>query len=504
MVALLVELLVLTLYSCCFSWYSVPMTFSEFTVWYRWQRRLTSSALTTTLMVIADLFGVMLSFGAGFFVVNLYDMGIINFKSFVTYWPYLPVFILFFGGHGLYPGISLAPSEELRRFCIGSLLAHICIVLSRVVEDQELDAITAAFVLSCVVSTFLLLVCRSAMRLIMSRTHSGGIPAVIYGAGATGRRLVDRLVSKRWVGYMPAVILDGDSTTGDFYNTIPIIHDINAGPDLVKSFNIRVAIVALDTITPEKMLTLYNDSIAAFRYSILVPSFVGVLNIWMSVRDFDGLLGFATSHRLKMFWNLAIKRFMDIGLVILGGLATIPVTLTLALLVKLTSPGPVLYGHKRIGRNGVTFKMYKFRSMEQNADAKLNALLESDPAIRKEWDDTHKLKDDPRVTPFGKFLRSTSLDELPQLINILRGDMSLVGPRPVTAEEREKYGLDFDRIFSVLPGVSGLWQVSGRSETSYADRVAFDTYYQQSWSIWLDLWVLYKTIGVVINKKGAY
>ena len=142
--------------------------------------------------------------------------------------------------------------------------------------------------------------------------------------------------------------------------------------------------------------------------------------------------------------------------------------------------------------------------MVTEADKKLKDLLESDPKLKAEWEAGYKLKDDPRITGIGKFLRRTSLDEFPQLINILKGDMSLVGPRPVVEAEAEKYGEDFQRIFSVKPGLTGLWQVSGRSDTDYTERISYDTYYLQSWSIWLDLWVLYKTPWAVVQGRGAY
>jgi Undecaprenyl-phosphate galactose phosphotransferase WbaP len=408
----------------------------------------------------------------------------------------------------MYPGISLAPSEELRRFVTGSAMAHICIIIGCLIDkDDDTRAIIVAFLCSYFLSGWILMMCRSAMRICMRKTHVGGIPAVIYSTGETGKKLIDRLQSHRWTGYMPVVILDNNEETSDFYNGIPIIHDMSAGGELIKRFNFKMAIYAIDNLSPRALTSLYNNSISAFRRSIFIPSTstsANVLNIWMSVRDFDGILGFATTHRLKMRSNLAVKRAMDIGIVAIGLLIVWPIIALLAILVKVTSPGPVLYGHKRVGRNNEPFKMYKFRSMRMNADKELDQLFAEHPEYRAEWEETHKLKDDPRVTAIGKFLRATSLDEVPQVLNILRGDMSLVGPRPVTEEERHLYGDDFDRIFSVRPGVSGLWQVSGRSDTSYADRVAFDTYYLQSWSIWLDLWVLYKTMGVVIRRKGAY
>ena len=195
---------------------------------------------------------------------------------------------------------------------------------------------------------------------------------------------------------------------------------------------------------------------------------------------------------------------MDILFVLFGGILILPFLLIIALLIKITSTGPVLYKHKRLGKNGKPFYAYKFRTMKKNAEQLLEELLKSDPAIREEWDKYHKLKNDPRVTAIGKVLRHISFDEFPQLINIIKGEMSLVGPRPIVNEEIEKYGDDFDRIFSIRPGLTGLWQVSGRSDTNYSERISYDTYYLQSWSAWLDLWIILKTFGSIILGKGAY
>jgi Undecaprenyl-phosphate galactose phosphotransferase WbaP len=479
------------------------VTLTEFDVWYRARYRRTSSSLTSTAMIAADLLGVMLSFGAGFFLVNLYDMSSINFKSFVTYWPYLPLFIVVFQVARLYPGVSLAPAEELRHFFIGSLMAHGGIIVSRYIENREFDPISAAFSISFIFSTVILLICRSGMRLLLRKTRLGGIPAVIFGAGSTGRMVVDRCLRSR-IGYVPVLILDDDPAKGDIYQGVPIIHDTSIGPDLVKQYNIKMAIVAMPKLDRKVLAHLLNYSVSAFRYNVLIPDFFSVANIWMSVRDFEGILGLATSQKLTMSWNLGIKRLIDLGIVIFGGIIILPWLLLFALLIKLSSPGPVLYGHTRLGQNGKHFTAYKFRSMVVDAEEQLEIMLESNPRIREEWEKNHKLKNDPRVTGIGRFLRRASFDEFPQLINILKGEMSLVGPRPVVDEEVEKYGEDYNRIFSVKPGLTGLWQVSGRSDTDYTERVSFDTYYLQSWSVWLDLWILYKTVGVVIRGKGAY
>jgi len=192
---------------------------------------------------------------------------------------------------------------------------------------------------------------------------------------------------------------------------------------------------------------------------------------------------------------------------LVGGMLSLLLAVPLAaitLLIRTTSPGPAIYRQQRSGKNGTMFLCYKFRTMYRDADERLESIVGSDPAVRKEWEEFRKLKDDPRITPLGRFLRKTSLDELPQILNILRGEMSLVGPRPVTQEEIDTYYKDSAELcFSVLPGITGLWQVSGRSNTSYDYRISLDSWYVRNWNLWLDIIILLKTIHVVVYREGA-
>jgi Undecaprenyl-phosphate galactose phosphotransferase WbaP len=484
------------------------MTLSEFDSWYRKRYRRTTSSLTTTAFIFSDLFAIMLSFAWGFFWVRIYgfihDYGSINAKSFITYWPYLPVFILIFNIFHMYPGISLAPSEELRRFSIGSVLAYGGIIFSRYIENHIWDSINTAFIISCIFSTIILLTARSATHWFLHITKLGGIPTVIYGSDGTGKLVVKCLKNSVRSGYLPVLILDDNPLGEDEYLGIPIIHETAIGHEIVKRYNIKMAIVAMPNLDIQKLKHLLNTSVSAFRYNVIIPSYFNISTIWMSVRDFSGVLGIDTSNKLKLGFNLKIKRLTDIIMVILGGIIFLPFLLLIALIIKINSPGPVLYKHKRVGKDGRNFNIYKFRSMEVDAEQKLKALIETNPELKTEWENTQKLQNDPRITGFGRFLRRSSIDEFPQLINILKGEMSLVGPRPIVNEEIPKYGEDYSRVFSVKPGLTGLWQVSGRSRADYHDRIAYDTYYLQNWSLWLDLWILYKTIGVVFDGKGAY
>jgi Undecaprenyl-phosphate galactose phosphotransferase WbaP len=172
--------------------------------------------------------------------------------------------------------------------------------------------------------------------------------------------------------------------------------------------------------------------------------------------------------------------------------------------IRLSSRGPVFYGQTRIGRNNSTFTAWKFRSMFANADEVLLSQLEKNPKLRSEWERDHKLKNDPRITPVGRLLRKTSLDELPQLWNVFRGDMSLVGPRPIVAAEIARYSDVFEAYKSVRPGITGMWQVSGRNNTTYLERIRFDEYYVRNWSVWLDLYILVRTFKTVLFGEGAY
>ena len=198
------------------------------------------------------------------------------------------------------------------------------------------------------------------------------------------------------------------------------------------------------------------------------------------------------------------KRVMDSVLATVAFLAFLPAFVLIPILIKLTSRGPVFFRHRRLGRGGREIRIWKFRSMYADSDARLKELLANNPDAAREWSETFKLAKDPRVTPFGRFLRKTSLDELPQLFNVFAGEMALIGPRPIIEKEIPYYGDSYGVFSSVRPGITGLWQVSGRSDTGYVRRVALDTYYVLNWSPWMDLWILVRTVYAVLFMRGAY
>ncbi|EMR21179.1 undecaprenyl-phosphate galactose phosphotransferase [Klebsiella pneumoniae ATCC BAA-2146] len=223
-------------------------------------------------------------------------------------------------------------------------------------------------------------------------------------------------------------------------------------------------------------------------------------------------MSFIFSHEVMIFrvqQNLAkwssriIKRLFDVIGATLIIIIISPLLLYISKKVK-QDGGAAIYGHERIGKDGKPFKCLKFRSMVTNSKEVLEELLANNPDAKAEWDETFKLKNDPRITKIGHFLRKTSLDELPQLFNVLKGEMSLVGPRPIITAELERYNEEVDYYLLSKPGMTGLWQVSGRSDVDYETRVYLDAWYVKNWSMWNDIAILFKTIGVVIKKDGAY
>jgi exopolysaccharide production protein ExoY len=199
-----------------------------------------------------------------------------------------------------------------------------------------------------------------------------------------------------------------------------------------------------------------------------------------------------------------VKRGFDLLAVAVALALLAPLLIGIAVLVRASSPGPVLYGHKRIGFGGKSFKCWKFRTMVVDGDVVLDRCLRNDPALRDEWIRTQKLRDDPRVTPVGRVLRKLSIDELPQLFNIVMGDMSIVGPRPIVTDETRRYGQSIGHYLRTRPGLTGLWQVSGRSNTAYRQRVILDRCYVTNWSILGDIGIILRTVPAVLRSNGSY
>ena len=476
---------------------------SEFPNWFKKHFNHTSSFATGLAFMIFDCIGVMGCFGLSFFTINAVDRTLIVFRDFIHYWIYLPAFAAVFFAARLYPGIMLQPAEEVRRFSLTSFFCFTGIALSIAVETDDRNALSIALLLAIPFATFLLPLLREGIRTAFCSFRWWGVPVVIYACDENKHTIADRLLTKPSLSYRLAAIINIDASSYEEYKGIPVFPYSQEIEDSIHTCKITTAIV-MELPEGNTVNTPLDSILSRYRYLIAIPYYQNIKFVSLSVRNFGGIFGFSASNRLTRPINLFIKRCIDLGLLLLFSPVIIPLMILIAILVKCTSKGKIFYGHKRIGKNGKQITTWKFRSMVMDADKRIKELLEKNPEMKREWEKHQKLEHDPRITPIGKILRKTSLDELPQLFNILLGQMSFVGPRPVTEAEREKYGDTFKYIFSVTPGLSGMWQISGRSSTGYDDRIFLDTFYIQNWSIWLDIWIILQTFIVVITGKGAY
>ncbi len=268
--------------------------------------------------------------------------------------------------------------------------------------------------------------------------------------------------------------------------------------------NIDTVLIAIPEIKQEALYSLFEmfkGNVNVIKY---LPQVNGLVTFDTKVEDFDGILMISNSRGVNQLGSYILKRCMDICAGLCGMLILIP--LTIFVFIKNRSEGdkgPIFFTQNRIGKNGKEFKMYKYRSMVMNADKILEDLMEKNPAIREEYTKNKKLANDPRITSAGKFLREKSLDEFPQFINVLLGQMSLIGPRPYLPREKEDMGRYYEDVVACKPGITGMWQSHGRSDIDFEHRLVLDEYYYRNWSFWMDVTLLCKTVKQVLYGKGA-
>ena len=303
------------------------------------------------------------------------------------------------------------------------------------------------------------------------------------------------------IGYV-----DDNPKSSSIAKEYPCLGAFSDVEDVIKDTGVQTVLICAPGLEPKKLVSLINRLQLLVKRVAFVPELFGLPTSNITARGMmeEQAVVLRVQNNLARKSNRIMKRIFDIVATVCGGILILPILAIVAVLIYLDSPGPIVFGHKRVGQGGKEFPCYKFRSMVPNAQEALEVYLKENPAAREEWERDFKLKDDPRVTRIGKFLRKTSLDELPQLWNVLVGDMSLVGPRPIVRDEIVKYGDYINDFYLVPPGITGVWQVSGRSDTTYEERVLMDSWYVHNWSVWIDIVYLLKTVLAVVKSKGAY
>lgn len=460
--------------------------------------------LTACASVVSDLIAIAASVTLAVAVRKWFG-GTFTLDIYWQLWPVLALFLALYATAGLYADLPPPPSGELKLLTQATTLGFVGLAAFTFLSREAETYSRLAFVIAWALALVSVPLARACLRAVCMRRRWWGSPVVVIGAGATGLAVVRRLLANPGMGLKPVCAFDDDpAKLGGDLAGVPICGRIDQAADAAHRLGIRHAVVAMPGAEGDRLLTLWRELGPRFPHLIVIPGLMGFASLWVQAKDIGGILGLEVRQSLLMPWPRAVKRVLDLVIVALVALVVLPIAVLIALAIVLESPGNPFYGQRRIGRDGRGFTAWKFRSMRPDADAVLQACLDADPALRAEWETDHKLRRDPRVTLVGRFLRKTSLDELPQLWNVVAGDMSLVGPRPVVDAEVGKYGADFDLYQRVLPGLTGLWQVSGRNNLTYEERVALDAYYVRNWSVWLDLFILAKTVRVVVRGEGAY
>lgn len=401
---------------------------------------------------------------------------------------------------GLYPGYGISAPDRFRRRLLAVLLVFAFIAGWDYLLQHGLWS-RLITVLSCILAALLTATFSDAARRSLQATASWGRPVAVYATGESAERLVALLRRRSDLGFIPvACLADAPVEPGASIAGLPLIGPISSAVERLP--DVRHVFVHLPHLPPERWETVTSH--LRFPQVFLIPGVTGRRSLWVRTSDLQGTLALSLADNLLNRRKLALKRAMDLCIAAPLLLLLLPFLAGLCIAVRLTSPGPALFVQNRVGQHGRIYRAYKFRTMVADAEAMLARHLAESAEARIEYSVYRKLRRDPRVTPVGRILRRYSLDELPQLVNVLKGEMSLVGPRCYLPDELRDMGGNQSLIQNVKPGMTGYWQISGRNRTTFSERVEMDVYYIRNWSVSFDLYILHETLRVVLTGRDAY
>jgi len=460
-----------------------------------------TSAMPLTLICV-DLVLITAVFMAAVTIRHMLG-GEFHMAAYWAQWPVIPLYVLCIASFGGY-NMLLSQPQELRATTLATVLIIAFLSSSTYwlrVSFQHSRAVLLAGGTALVV---LLPIAHMATKRFCAQFSWWGYGTVFYLFEKKEAHYIRMLIERLHVCLKPMLLLrhQDDSLDRETICGIPVLD----GEEFFARKASRCEAIFIFLGYPQRgsgARTVLSKAEARFTKTIVLHESLNYGNQWARPVELAHHLGLEFIQRLLDNRLLAAKRCVDMVLTALLLLLLSPVFTFIALTIVTTSPGPVFFRHDRLGLGGKPFKLWKFRTMVPDAEAALRKVLNANPALHKEWETTHKLARDPRITTVGAFLRRTSLDELPQLINVLLGDMSLIGPRPIVRQELEKYGKSYEIVSRVRPGMTGLWQISGRSSLPYETRVELDMYYIKNWSFWLDVYIMLKTPWAVLRFGDA-
>lgn len=463
--------------------------------------------LLSALLFVIDYLSIVLAEQSAFVLRNwiVSDGGTLHI-SWLNFWVVFPLlYLLFLNIEQLY-NRRMQFWQVIEKIFQASLYAVVAIVI--VIYIGQIAASTSRmFIFWLWLFSFMYLtVFRYLIKKFLEKVQLLQTPVLIIGAGKTAELLVKGIINDAGMGYKIIGLLEDNCVRDGILKRFPVLGKFSDVEAVIMKTRVQHVFITAPGLEQEKLTQLIYKVQPLVKNMGIIPNLVGIPMGGIEVESLfnEKLMLLRLKNNLARSWNRYLKIIFDFALTLVGTVAISPILIFIAIWIYIDSPGPVIFKHTRIGKNGKKFPCYKFRSMCIDAKEKLAELLENDPVAKAEWERDFKLKNDPRITKSGAFLRKTSLDELPQIFNVLKGEMSLVGPRPVIEEELERYGEYVNDYLMVKPGITGMWQVSGRSDIDYKERVLLDSWYVRNWSVWIDIVMLVKTLKVVLLRKGAY
>lgn len=474
----------------------------------RWAERL----LLTLALTVTDLFMVLAGFRLAYALrfefdipwLYQYEAAPLDFYARVVFF-LVPAWLIIFWLFGMYDFRYLFSGMHEYARALNACTLGMMLVILLIFFFPDLIIARGWVVASWLIVTFSMLLGRFTLRRIVQHMRAKGrflTIVLVVGANEEGQAIATQLQENPRAGVWIAGFADDQLSQGSqLLPGVAVLGSVDAVATLVRQHGIQEIVIASTALSREKLLGLFQTFGADEDISLRMSSgLYEIMTTGVEVQEIGNVPLLSISKVRLSGSELFMKRMLDLSVASIVLLLFWPLMLIISLAVKFDSPGPVLYRRRVVGVGGKLYYALKFRTMYGDAEAR----LARDPELRRQFEENYKLKDDPRVTRVGRFLRRTSLDELPQLWNVLRGQMSLVGPRMITTEERARYGKWRMNLTTVKPGITGLWQVSGRSDLSYEERVKLDMHYIRNYSLWLDLHLLYETIPVVFKGHGAY
>ncbi|MFQ6083213.1 MAG: undecaprenyl-phosphate galactose phosphotransferase WbaP [Candidatus Aminicenantia bacterium] len=474
---------------------------------------MTKKTISFLVLIISDISAILLCFFFAYlirseilpYIYHGFQKKPIPLSAHLDYFYMVIIWILIFAYEKLYTK-RFTFWDEAKVLLKSTTIAFFLIMSITFIARKSLQFSRAIIILAWLISLILFPIFRSLIKKILIKLNLWKKKIIILGAAKTGKLILEGIRDNKIMGYEIAGFLDDDpQKIGKKIKNTEVLGKTSELEELSTKLGFQDVIIAMPSIQKEKLIKILERCEKVAETIRIVPDTVGLITVGVEIENLGEALTLSIRQNLTKPWNIFIKNFFEFLLTLIITILLLPILLIIALAIKIDSRGSIIFTQERLGKGNKTFKFYKFRSMYKDEDLKLNEYLEKNPATKKEWNKYQKLKSfDPRVTRVGKFLRKYSLDELPQLFNVLKGEMSLVGPRPYLLREMKIIGQRHRMISKVKPGITGLWQVSGRNILPFKERLSLDEYYIRNWSLWLDIVILLKTIKALAKREGAY